>query len=367
VLAAVVAGGLGSRMGASSARTPKPMLPIGGVPLILRQLRLLAREGCTQATVHTGHLAETMEAALRAEAPAGLSLRFVRDPFPAGSGGCLRHGGEPADDLLVLFGDVMLDMDLRALLASHRDRGAHITAVVHPNRHPHDSDLVDMAADGLLRALHRKPHPPGLRVRNQATAGAFVLSPAAWRAIPPDRPADLVHDLVTEALARGRPVYGYHSTEYLKDMGTPARYRQVQGDWERGLIQAMHRARRRPAAILRERALLLPDRSGLQPGAARALRSLGEAGVLLALQPTSVLPEGSLAALDSQLGREGAFLDAVLPPTAAPLEAAADRLPVDRDSSRVLDALSPGDPDFLRLCRWLDSGPSHPSSTGGPA
>jgi mannose-1-phosphate guanylyltransferase/phosphomannomutase len=366
MLAAIVAGGLGSRMGASSRRTPKPMLPVGGRPLILRQLDLLAREGCRAVTVHTGHLAEAMERSLRAQAPGELELSFARDPAPAGSGGCLRHGPEPTEPLLVLFGDVMLEMDLRALLRFHRARGARLTAVVHPNRHPHDSDLVALSPDGRIRALHRKPHPPGARARNQATAGAFVLEPEAWRAIPAEGPADLVHDLMAAALERGEAVYGYHSTEYLKDMGTPERYRQVQRDWARGLVGAMHRARPRPAAVLQAHALLEPDRLQLRPGAAAALGLLVERAVLVALQLDGPLAEEQLARIEGALGREGAFLDAVLDPSDDPLRAAADRLPLDPDRSLVLERLEPASASFQRLCRWLEE-PPPPPSPAGPA
>ncbi len=329
--AAIVAGGLGTRMAPLGDARPKPLLPVGGRALLLRQLDLLAREGCAAVTVHTGHRAQAVEDALRADAPAGLELGFAPDPFPAGSGGCLAHGPGPGEEpLLVLFGDVMLDMDLGALLAFHRARRAALTAVAHPNRHPHDSDLVELRPDGRVLALHRKPHPPGLALRNMATAGAFVLSPSLLRAIPTDRPSDLVQDLMAGALARGERVFGYHSTEYLKDMGTPHRYEQVQRDWERGLIGAMHRSRPRPVAFLdrdgtlnRERGhLSRPEQLELLPGAGAAVRALNEAGVLAVLTTNQpVLARGETdaaglaaihARLEALLGREGAFLDALL-------------------------------------------------------
>ena len=323
----LVAGGLGTRMGEAGRAKPKPMLEVAGRPLLARQLDLLAAEGIGEITVCTGYLAARVEQELRALAPSGLRLSFKVDPFPAGSGGCLAHADLPRDrPSLVLFGDVAAAFEVRPLLSFHGRSRATATAAVHPNDHPLDSDLVEVTPDGRIAALHRKPHPPGLRVRNLVVAGLYVLGPEAIASIPLDRKADLAHDVLAGEVARGRAA-AYRTSEYLKDMGTPERWAEVTEDFRLGRPQARLRSCPRPTAFLDRDGTLVreaghvsdPDRLELLPGVARAVRRLNRAGVLaivLTNQPVVARGECTLkglerihARLDELLGREGAFLD----------------------------------------------------------
>jgi len=327
LLGVIVAGGAGTRM-AGLGDTPKALLPIGGRPLLQRQLEAMADAGIPEVLIATGHGAQRLEAELPTLTPPGLGVRLSRDPFPAGSGGCLAHACAEVDrTLLVLFGDVVMHMDLGALVAFHRSRPAQATAVVHPNDHPYDSDLVQLDPRGRVLALHRKPHPDGLRVRNLVTAGAFVLEPGIIATIPTDRPQDLVHDILHGALDLG--VYGYTTSEYLKDMGTPRRYAQVEQDWQSGRVQGSHRSQPRATAFLDRDGTLnehvglvyAPAQLRLIPGAAPAVRLLNQAGVRVVLttnQPVlarglcdATELEGIHAQLERLLAAEGAYLDEI--------------------------------------------------------
>jgi histidinol-phosphate phosphatase family protein len=332
VRAVIVAGGLGTRMGPLGQSLPKSLLPLGGRPLLAHQIDQLGAAGLRDVTVLAGHRAEAVEQAREELERGGARLRIAVDPWPAGSGGCLRHAFPDGEDLLVLFGDIALDMDLGELLRFHAECGGLATAVVHPNDHPWDSDLVELGGeerDDRIVALHRKPHPPDLLVRNLVIAGVFVLTPELVRAIPQDRPCDLVHGVLAPAIERDEPVYGYETGEYLKDMGTPERYAAVREDWERGLAAALHRTRRRPAAFLdrdgtinRHAGLISrPEQIELLPGAARAVRRLNRSGVrAVVVTNQSVVARGLCdeaglarihARLEMALGAEGAFLDAI--------------------------------------------------------
>ena len=89
--AAIVAGGLGTRAaGMTADRIPKALLPVGGVPIIFRQMRVLRREGVTRVSVLAGHLGDQLQPALEPEAAAlGLALRIIVEPTPLGTAGCL--------------------------------------------------------------------------------------------------------------------------------------------------------------------------------------------------------------------------------------------------------------------------------------
>ncbi|MEM7151670.1 MAG: HAD-IIIA family hydrolase [Myxococcota bacterium] len=320
----IVAGGLGTRLGDAARARPKPMLPIGGVPLIARQIEQFRRAGIGRVVILAGHRSEVIEVQARGWSDERCRVEVVVESQPLGSGGCLSlvpgHGPR-----VVAFGDVVFEMDLRALVQAHRRHEARVTAVVHPNDHPHDSDLVELDPRGRLVALHTKPHPLGLEVRNLVTAGVFVVDAALTRALPTGRKLDLVHDILARAHRDGEPIFGYETSEYLKDMGTPSRYRRVCDDWERGLVQGAALPRRtafldRDGTINRHVGYVSrPEQIELLPGVGSAIRSLNRAGVQVVVvtnQPVvarGMCDETQLRAiharLEGQLGAEGAYLD----------------------------------------------------------
>ena len=152
--AAIVAGGLGTRaVGMTGGRIPKALLPVVGVPIIFRQMRVLRREGVTQVCVLAGHLGDRLQAALEPEAAAlGLGLQIIIEPTPLGTAGCLTSLDPGTEETLVVYGDMLFDIGLRPLREIHQRHQALLTVVVHPNDHPRTSDLI-VEQDGLVKAI----------------------------------------------------------------------------------------------------------------------------------------------------------------------------------------------------------------------
>ncbi len=315
-------------MGALAGSLPKSLFVVGGRPVLDHQLEILDAAGIDEITVFVGYLGDAIEAHLARREPTSARTTVVCEPTPRGSGGCL--SAAPDDrTLVVLLGDVMMHMDLTALLDSHRRSGAEATIAVHPNDHPWDSDLVDHDAAGRVRRIHRKPHAAGLLARNAVVAGVYVLEPSILRRIPRHAAADLTHDIIATAVDGGARVHAYATAEYLKDMGTPDRYRRVTEDYSSGRVLACHRSQRRRAAFIDRDGTLnqhvghlrRADHIELLPMAARAIRRLNEAGVLaVCVTNQPVLARGECseaelerihAQLEMALGNEGAFLDAI--------------------------------------------------------
>src|SRR6516162_2494501 len=112
--AAIVAGGQGTRaFGLTGGRLPKALLPVAGVPIIVRQMRVLQREGVTNVSVLAGHLGEQLQHVLSPEAEVlGLSLRVIIEPTPLGTAGCLTILNSTAHDWLIVYGDMLFDIAL---------------------------------------------------------------------------------------------------------------------------------------------------------------------------------------------------------------------------------------------------------------
>lgn len=332
-VAVIVAGGLGTRArGMTGDDLPKALLEVAGVPIVVRQLRLLAREGIERVVVLAGYLGERLRDVLVPEGDRlGLPVDVSIEREPRGTAGGLvtLRDGLGRDDFLVVYGDIVFDLCLSRLLDFHRRHGALATIVAHPNDHPETSDLLAADADGRVRAvLPRRDRPPG-DYRNLVPAGVYACQPGLVEHLPPGERVDFVHDLFPALVRKGVRVYAYNTPEYLRDMGTPERRALAAADLASGKVTALRADRARPALFFdcegvlnREpggHGVLTPDDVVLLPGAAAAVCRTREAGVLavgVTNKPQVAKGMVSEAGLQSLLGRietllarEGAMLD----------------------------------------------------------
>lgn len=329
--AVILAGGRGTRLAAVSGDLPKPLVPVGGTPILQHQIELLARYGVREIFITTGYKADVLETRLGNGADFGLNIVYVREEVPLGTaGGVAALRGRLTGDFFVLYGDVMVCMDLAKLARFHRTAHADATIVVHPNDHPYDSDLVEIESDGRVCAFHPKPHPDsGPDLPNMVSAALYLLSPGALAHIEPDRKQDFVRDVFPRMLGAQARLFGYHTTEYLKDMGTPDRLERVEHDQRSGMVTRMHADNIRPTVFLDRDGVIneeidgvhSPDQLRLLPGAGQSIRRLNRSGWLAAVvsnQPhiaKGFMTEQDLAAvhrrLEAALGRERAWLDTI--------------------------------------------------------
>jgi histidinol-phosphate phosphatase family protein len=324
-----MAGGMGTRLRARSGDMPKPMVPIVGKPVLHHQIELCRKHGFTDIALLVQHKSEKIFEYFGDGSTLGVNLIYVTEAQPRGTAGALRDALPVlAKCFLVLYGDTFLDVDLRKFWRAHETSGAVGTLFLHPNDHPQDSDIVDIDANGFVQAILPYPHPDGCEVRNLVNAALYVLDRAGLEDVTPiEGKADIAKHMFPQMLDLGRPLYGYVSPEYIKDMGTPERLDKVERDFVAGLPERLSGRQLRTAVFLdrdgtinREVSYLKsPDQLELLPGAAAAIRRLNRSGMLaIVITNQPVLARGDVsfegldrihARLESQLGREGAFLD----------------------------------------------------------
>lgn len=309
---------------------PKPMAPIGERTLLEHQLELLRRHGLKDVYILSGHLAHVLFDRIGDGSNYGLHVTHIVEPRAlgtAGSIGLLKH--LLRERFLVLYGDVMLDMELERLIAFDRLEESMATLVVHPNNHPEDSDLVEVDEDGTIVAFHSKPHPPDGYYHNLVNAGVYILSPEIFPHIPCGPSLDFGRDVLPAVLRSGKRLRGYRTTEYLSDMGTPERLRLVTNDFLSGRVARRNRRHKRPAIFLDRDGVLLRDVDNLSrtedvqllPGAGEAVAATNASdylAVVVTNQPMiakGFLTMAGLRAIhkkmETLLGREHAFLDAL--------------------------------------------------------
>ncbi len=328
---AILAGGMGTRLRDRSGNLPKPMVPVLGKPVLHHQIELCRKHGFTDIALLVQHRHEKVSEYLGDGSAFGVTLSYAIEADPRGTAGALRDAlSMLADRFLLLYGDTFMDVDLRKLWNAHAASGAVGTLFLHPNDHPQDSDLVDVDAQGAVRAILPYPHPEGREVRNLVNAALYVLDRAGLEDVTPaEGKADIAKHMFPRMLELGRRLHGYVTPEYIKDMGTPERLDKVERDFVAGLPERLSGRHLRSAVFLdrdgtinREVThLKSPDQLELLPGAAAAIRRLNRSGqlaVVITNQPVVARGDVSFddlerihARLESQLGAGGAYVDGI--------------------------------------------------------
>jgi histidinol-phosphate phosphatase family protein len=234
----IICGGKGTRMGNISV--PKSLLEIGGKPLIQHQIEWFVSHNIKEIIVLAGDKARQIKTFLD-DYQTEANVIFQIESFPLGTAGALKSaerfiGDEP---FVVIYGDKMHDLALDKMIEYHFSKPSVCTIGIHPTMHMHDSDLLDMDDNGRLIAVFPKPHDSSRDYRNLTNISVYILTPCIFQYITPGTFADFARDILPRLIKQER-VYGYLTAEYMRDIGTPERLKEVQKDWGAGKITNWH-------------------------------------------------------------------------------------------------------------------------------
>ena len=225
--AIVLVGGEGRRLRSLTDDMPKPLIPVGGRPVLHRLLDLLARHGISDVT-----LAMTKRSAAAHDSVGdewqGMVVHYAYDEPPLGSGGAIEGiAAGWAEPFFVLNGDIVTDLDLRAMRAAHEAAGAELTISLHEVHDPTAYGIVDLAPDGRIKCFVEKPSAADAPSR-LANSGVWLFDPALVREIPAGRLNRVEDELFPVLAAAGRPIHGFCHTGLWFDIGTPETYREAE-------------------------------------------------------------------------------------------------------------------------------------------
>ena len=234
--ALVLAAGMGERLRPLTDVTPKPMLELGGRPLIHYPLAMLRRAGITDVAINLHHLGDAIRHGLGDGSQLGMHITYAPEPILLGTGGPLNglRNFLGDDTFVIANSDTILDLDLRAMIAFHRSHSAIATiALFHPANLDYYSRLEIDAGQNLrrMRLLTRRAaplqyddYPPGIGDDVAATlsgfmyCGVIVAEPAVLDRIPPNPPWSLMNGLFAPMVSDAEPIFGYVHTGYFRTM-----------------------------------------------------------------------------------------------------------------------------------------------------
>lgn len=222
----LMAGGLGSRLGELTANCPKPMLKVGGKPILEIILHSFIDCGFRNFFFSVNYRAEIIENYFSDGAHWGVSIRYLREEKPLGTAGALSLLPDVmAQPVVVMNGDILTRLNPRLLLEAHSARNAAATMVIRKHEMQIPYGVVRCTPEGRLAGIDEKPLLPFA-----ISAGINVFSPEALAYIPRGSFFD-IPDLFTTLLAKDKAVAVYETDEYWIDIGRESDYNQADKDF----------------------------------------------------------------------------------------------------------------------------------------
>ncbi len=227
--AVIMAGGFGTRLLPLTEGLPKPMLPVGGRPLMEHIIDQLQQAGIRHVNISTHFMAEKIIEHFGDGQAFGVDLHYVNEDQPLGTGGALGLMSPPKETQLVINGDILTQVDFGAMLAFHQDNQAALTVAV--RRHEIQVPYGVIECDGArVSDLKEKP-----QVGFLVNAGVYLLEPSVYEFIPSGQHFNMT-DLIRWLLDAGRTVITFPIREYWLDVGQPGDYAKAQDDMQNGKV-----------------------------------------------------------------------------------------------------------------------------------
>jgi mannose-1-phosphate guanylyltransferase len=205
--------------------TPKPMLPIAGLPVTEHQLIAAKRAGIKTIVLATSYLSEVFTPYFGDGSKWGLDLRYAVEETPLGTGGAIKNAATAlnltagSDEPIVIFnGDVLSSHDLGKQIQEHVNHQADVTLHLTHVDDARAYGCVPVDENGRVTAFLEKMENP---ITNTINAGSYVFHPSVIETIAADTVVSVERDVFPALVAAGKKIYGYVEDAYWLDIGTP--------------------------------------------------------------------------------------------------------------------------------------------------
>ena len=344
----IMAGGKGTRIASVRNDVPKPMISICGKPILEYQIENLKTCGLTDIILVIGYLGDKIKDYFGDGSKFDVKIEYFIEDHPLGTAGALFKMPQLTEDFLLLCGDVIMDVDFNRFIEFHKSHKAWASLMSHPNGHPFDSSLlvteieVPRVKGGMPEDTHKvirwmAKEDERTYYKNRVNAGLEIISPELLMEtkknfIPrhPETPdkIDLDRDVLKPNIKSGR-IFAYDTPEYIKDMGTPERYYEVENDIVSGKVHARNLKNKQKAIFLDRDGTInkmvgfitKPEQFELIDGAAEAIKTINKSGYLaIVVTNQPVIARGDCTfeelqtvheKMETELGKKGAFIDAI--------------------------------------------------------
>ena len=229
--AIILAAGFGTRLKPLTDKTPKALLPVGGMPLIFYPLKLLKKEGITEVVINLHHLGDLIKQELGDGQKWGMNISYSWEEEILGTGGGIKKSATLAGPapLLVLNSDVLIDLSLKKLLVFHQHHRGIATMVVKPRTKDSEYTWIELAGDRITKISAQKPEPG----KTFFYTGVQILEEKLIQYLPQGFSC-VIKEGYQQALTQGDTISGFVYQDYWNDLGTPERLKTAHEDLSSG-------------------------------------------------------------------------------------------------------------------------------------
>lgn len=324
-----MAGGKGTRISSIANEIPKPMIKLLGQPILEHQIKQLKLYNITDITIIIGHYGEIIQNYFNNGNNWGVNISYYTEEQPLGTAGALFYLPNLSDSFILLNGDIIFDIDFYKAISFHNSNDADATLVCHPNSHPYDSALLQV--DKTYRIVNwLNKEEPRLYYNNLVNAGIHILKKdyifqEKFLTIGKSK-IDLDRDILKPSIDSNN-LFAYSTPEYIKDMGTPERFYQVEKELSNKLVMKKNLSNKQIAIFLDRDGTInkhtgfisSPEDFFLIENADAAIKKINDLGflcIVITNQPVIARGECSFETLDlihkkmeTLLGKAGAYID----------------------------------------------------------
>ncbi len=234
--AVILAGGLGKRLKKVVRDRPKSMAPVLGKPFLEYQIKQLERYNIIEIVLCLGYLAYQIERYFKDGTKFDVNIRYAVEKEPLGTAGALKNAENYLEDeaFLVLNGDSYSEVDITKFIQFHKKKGGRGTILLTRVSQTQDYGLVKMDENKRITRFLEKPEKT--LSSSIVNAGIYLLEPEVLNYIPQGKRTSLEREIFPYLLKKNLPLFGYLTSDYFIDIGTPQKYAQIQEDMK-GIIR----------------------------------------------------------------------------------------------------------------------------------
>lgn len=223
--AIILAGGKGTRLSPYTTVLPKPLMPIGDMPILEIILNQLSNTPFNDIVLSVGHLGSIIRAYFESVNISGISLSYSLEDKPLGTAGPLKIIPGLDETFLLMNGDVLANMDFSELYSFHKKKDCITTMVINKRHVDIDFGIITISKQDRVLDYREKP-----KYEYMVSAGIYLLEPAILDYIKPDEHLDLP-ELIKRLIKNGQTVYAYIHQGYWLDIGRPGDYEKAAKDF----------------------------------------------------------------------------------------------------------------------------------------
>ncbi len=246
----LLVGGFGTRLKPLTNESPKPMLPVAGLPVTEHQLLAAKKAGIHTLVLATSYLAEVFTPYFGDGSRWDMKILYAIEKEPLGTGGAIRNAAEliGRDEEIVIFnGDVLSRHSIANQIRFHQEHQADVTLHLIQVEDARAFGCVPIDSQGRVTAFLEKMENP---ITNSINAGCYVFSPDVIDRIPLNTVVSVERETFPALVADNRPIFGYHEQAYWLDVGTPAALFKGSRDLVVGDFHAMPDCQIAPDAMI---------------------------------------------------------------------------------------------------------------------